>query len=334
MVGFFSVPSKYRKHGVRFEVYFQPFEDVGLFIQGGYADIKNTATSLINLTPSFADAQQIAPQFSEMQIDLINDLLMSSSSANRIFKEQGIEKNSNTQNRCDFRESSFEDLRFSLWGRHIFCLNEFSCDWPPFLFIPFFHLEGSVAPGKRINRMRALALPFGNDGHASIGFTAGFHIDFIETVEIGFHGGVTHFFSRDVDCYRLPSHPTQSGVFPFATAVKLQPGNNHHFAALFHAYRFIGKLSAHVEFVVVNHDEDHITLKPPAQDAALCGINQPAFCVQQQECQTKFMSQFLTTAGNYEISPNLTLGFAVQWPIQQRNAFRSTTVIGTIRGVF
>lgn len=351
-VGFFSVPTHYRKHGVRFELCFQPHVDFGFFIQGGYADIKNTATQFINLTPycdpCVGPCNQMfdqpepgnsflptTPQFTCSVVQLVNDLLMSASSANRIFREQGIERRSNTQNRCDFRESSFEDLRFSVWLRHIFQLNQYNCEWPELALIPFFNAEGSIALEKTVNTMRALAVPFGNNGHNSIAFTGGFHIDFYETVEIGFHGGATFFSSRNVSNYRLPTHETQSGVFPFATNVKLQPGNNHHFEVMLHAYRFLGKLSGHVAFVFVNHDEDKITITDPElRDAKSPKTWEPVFRVEQQECLTKFTSQFLTTAGNYEISPNISLGFAVQWPIQQRNAFRSTTVIGSIKGTF
>ncbi|MEX0939815.1 MAG: hypothetical protein WDZ41_00470 [Candidatus Babeliales bacterium] len=332
-VGFFTVPIKYRKNGVRFEVCVQPHPDFGLMLQGGYVEIKQTLTDFIDLTPSFTETmflegvqEGLAPQFTEEQINLIQDLLMSASSANRIFREQGIEKRSNTVNVCDFRESSFEDLRFSLWARHVFQLNKCCCDWPEFLLIPFFNFEGSIPGSRKLDRMNFLAAPFGNNGHYSLGFTSGFHIDFIETLEIGFHGGITHFFARDVDKYRLPNDPTQSGVFPFATDVRLQPGRNSHFSVSIHAFRFLDKLSAWAEFVVVNHDEDHITLKDPS----LASI----FEVRQQECLTKFASQFITTTMNYEISPNLSLGFAAQWPLQQRNAYRSTTILGTIKGIF
>lgn len=233
-------------------------------------------------------------------------------------------------------KAAFEDLRFSVWLRHIFQLNQYSCEWPELALIPFFHFEGSIALERRVNTMRALAVPFGNNGHNSIAFTGGFHIDFYDTIEIGFHGGATYFTPRNVTNYRLPTHETQSGVFPFATDVKLQPGNNHHFEVLLRAYRFIGKLSGHVGFVVVNHAEDSITILNETlrdqSDPSM--VNNPLFKVGQQECLTKFMSSFLTTAGNYEISPNISLGFAVQWPIQQRNAFRSTTVLGTIKGTF
>ncbi len=86
-VGFFSVPIKYRKHGVRFEVCFQPFTDFGVVVQGGYADLKQTATGFINLTPpctpcfppmcnnEIANFLPQSPQFTCSVVTQINELL-------------------------------------------------------------------------------------------------------------------------------------------------------------------------------------------------------------------------------------------------------------------
>lgn len=350
LIGYFSAPFKYRKHGVRFEASFAPTEDIGFVVQGGYADIKQTVTLLENLgieTNENGAMMSVDPPvppcgFTEENIELINCLLMTPSNYVKIFEEQKLDRPKNSENICDFRKGSFEDLRFGVWLRHIFQVNKCSCDWAEFLFIPFFVFEAQVAIEKPRDRELLLSVPFGNDGHNAIGFTSGFHIDFFETVEIGFHGGITQFFGRNIDKYRLPTHRTQSGIYPFSTDVYVKPGNNHHMSVLFHAYRFVDKLSGFVEFVFVNHDEDRITIRDPearmlSDYPSTCNPGQSEellFRVQQQECLTKFTSQFLTTGANYEISPNLSLGFAVQWPIQQRNAYRSTTIIGTIQASF
>lgn len=342
MIGYFSAPIKYRKHGIRFEASFQPIEDVGFVVQGGYADIKQTLTLLENLGADVMIEQgENRCGFTRENVALINCLLMTPSNYVKIFEEQKLDRPKNSENICDFRKGSFEDFRFGAWIRHIFEINRcLPCDWPELLFIPFFNFEAQLAIEKPRDRTLLLSAPFGNDGHNAIGFTSGFHMDFFETVEIGFHGGITHFFGKHIEKYRLPTHRTQSGIYPFATDVFVQPGNNHHFAVLFHAYRFVDRLSAFIEFVFVNHDEDKITIcDPEARELAEnpdnpISIELGVFRVPQQECLTKFTSQFLTTGANYEISPSLSLGFAVQWPIQQRNAYRSTTIIGTLKGTF
>lgn len=328
LVGFASAPIRYRKHGIRFESALQPHEDIGLLIQGGYADIKQTLTVLTNLGKS---ATASGCGLTDPFIATVNCILMTHSAYTAIFKQQFLDDCTNTQNVCDFRKGSFEDLRFSVWLRHIFQANcGRECDWPAFLFTPFLFFEAALGLSVDQDFTKLLSLPFGNNRHNSLGFTAGFTIDFIDTIEIGFHGGITHFTGRDLKNYRLPTHPTQSGIFPFATDIHLKPGSNHHFACSMHAYRFLGKMSAWVEFEYMNHAQDSITIL----DEGLRTADPAIFIPCQRECMSKFTALFLTTVLNYEISPNFMLGFGVQWPLQQRNSYRSTTVLGTLRATF
>jgi hypothetical protein len=117
----------------------------------------------------------------------------------------------------------------------------------------------------------------------------------------------------------------QKGIYPFPTTVKRTPGINGNFGILFHAYHFLDCLSFHAEYAFIRHCEDKIKV-----------LNDPinAFRPRQLECLTKWTSQMLTTAFNYDISPNLILGVGAQWPTRQRNAYRSTTLFGSIIGTF
>jgi len=258
-------------------------------------------------------------------IQQVETLLMSSTQADEIFRQIGLET-------CDFEEDSVEDIRYFVWWRHPFEICNFDyCCASPLLFIPFVQLEGTIPTAKKQNRRKAFALPFGNDGHASIGATAGFHLDFFDTIEFGFLGGYTYFFPRTIDLFRLPNSTQQSGVFPCATTVKKTPGHNSIFGVLFHAYRFLDCFSFYAEYDYIHHTEDTIEID---ESSPAFGQNPPAFIPRQSECLSKWRVQVLNTALNYEISPNLTIGLAVQWPMTQRNAYRSTTVLGSLIATF
>ncbi len=312
-IGFFEVPLRYRKTGMRFEISVQPFEDFGFTFQSGFAEMKQTLTQFVDLTPTAT----LYDGFTLALTTSIETFLMNPPQNILTFTGQGLEV-------CDFRSTSFEDVRLFVWWRHVFEANACNCEWPHFLFIPFVNFETSLPTAKRQERRKAFALPFGNDGHVSLAATAGFHIDFIETVEIGFYGGVTHFLPRNIANFRLPTSIIQSGVFPFSTEVRRKPGRNINYGLLFNAYRFLDKFSFFAEYAVISHGEDTIKLVNP----------DPAFIPRQQECLSKFSVHLLNTALNYEISPNFTLGVAVQWPLVQRNAYRTTTVLGTIQVTF
>lgn len=362
-VGYFAVPIKYRKIGVRLEISVQPWEDFGLTLQGSISEIRQSVSDLIDLTGTAVSKNQVPEEFlkdipsvdfnpkphrctytfsetdSTTPYDQIQQNLMETHNAHLIFKQLGLDD-------CNFEETGFEDARLFAWWRHPYIINQFKDEneWPLFILIPSAQFNVVLPCGKKMNRSLLYSLPFGNDGHTSIGFDVGLAFDFIRTIEIAFLAGMMHFFPRNVSKYRLPTSSIQSGIFPFATDVKVQPGNNFNFVATMSARRFLDKLSAHVEWVFVKHETDELTLLNPDQkfNAGFVGCPleastitaKEAFLVEDAECCTKFVSQFVNAALNYDISPNMTLGLMAQFPVAQRNAYRSTTFLGTFRVTF
>lgn len=371
-IGYFSVPIHYRKVGVRFEASFQPFANFGVTVQAGVSEIRQTVTGLIDNTPnvppentpnqngvSSSCPNTLCPGqpfdnnfFRNIPVKIddsysicalcepnlctetshtsilttsactnpyleIESQLMQACDASLIFHQIGL-------NDCNFEKTSFEDVRFIFWWREIFEINRDRCSWAYFLFTPSLEFNFVIPTAKKKERRQLYSLPFGNDGHWSVGFDAGISIDFVETVEIAFYGGMNYFLPTCVKYYRIPTNICQQGIFPFATNVHVSPGNNFNWRAVFNAYHLVDRVSAYVDWVFVKHEEDKICLNK----------FDPAFLVEQAECTTKFTSQFVDASIYYDISPNLQLGVMAQFPVAQRNAYRSTTYLGTFRYVF
>lgn len=324
--GFFTIPIKYRKKGCRFEFDAMICHDVGIRFQAGVADINMTHTAqalpisaalpngqtadFINLTPCPIDFRCMNPNNPNITADNINACLMCK--VREIAKELCL----NIEN---FHEVSAEDVRAAIFWRHAFPINmnRIDRDWAPFLFIPFAIVEGSLAAGKPKDPSKMFAVPFGSDGHNAVGFTTGFNIDFTETVEIGAEAGFDHFFSRDFCKFHIPNSKLQSGIYPFATDVNVQPGNNWHFGAKLSAYHFLDRLSFYLQYVIVHHDHDRITLKHP----------DPAFKPEILERRSFWKNQLFNAAFNYDISPNISLGVLWQAPFKQQNTYRATTLM-------
>lgn len=370
-IGFFGVPIHYQKIGARVQFDWLLFCDIGLTIQGGVSEIRQTVTGLIDRTQNIAtENEQISypsgncPSplcpgqpfennfFRNIPILLpnnsysfcdncdpnlcgeenpdngltssctnpyieIENQLMQASKASEIFRQIGFDD-------CNFEKTSFEDVRFILWWRHIYEINRDRCSWAYFLLMPSLEFNFVIPAAKPKERKELYSLPFGNDGHWSVGFDSGIDIDFVETVEIAFYGGLNYFFERRIKHYNLPTDVYQQGVFPFFAPVDVTPGLNFNFRAVFNAYHFVDRLSAFAEYVFVKHEQDRIKLVNP----------DPAFIIKQAECPTKFVSQFVNTSLYYDISPNIQLGLFAQFPVAQRNAYRSTTYMGTFRALF
>jgi len=354
-LGYVSVPIKYTKMGIRLQIEAQPFVDFGLTLQAGISEIRQTVTGYINRTdllldsvpqlessgdPSvqpfpnnpfrnipaiidneFQDCKTDTPMFPvcTTPFDQIQANLMPGDQIHQIFLDLGVDD-------CNFERTSFEDVRLIAWWRHIYEVNETREEdcWAHFLIIPSVSFNVIMPAAKPRDRNRLYSLPFGNDRHWSIGGDAGLALDFSDTVEIAAGGGFNYFFARDVSVYRIPNDPHQQGFFPFATPVRVKPGFNFNFGAALHAHWFIDRLSATAEWVMVKHEEDDIELLTP----------DPAFFPRQAECITKFTVHVINAALNYDISPNLAIGALAQFPISQRNAYRSTTFLATFRAVF
>jgi hypothetical protein len=370
-IGYFSVPIKYRKIGVRFEFNAQPFCDFGFTLQGGVSEIRQTVERLIDRSPNagpepnpaldsmpcpvalcggqpfennfyrnipvllpspvnnsyYTDCNTCAPSECDMTeptgiqctnpYQEIENQLMVSTKASLIFNQIGL-------NDCNFEATSFEDVRVIFWWRHIFEINKDRCSWAYFLLTPSVEFNFIVPSAAKKKRKQLYSVPFGNDGHWSVGFDAGISLDFVETVEIAFYGGLNYFLPRDHHNYRMPTSVFQQSIFPFAASVKVKPGFNFDWKIVFNAYHFVDRLSAYADYVLVKHEADRISLLTPNS----------AFLISKAECTTKFTSQFVNAALYYDISPNIQLGALAQFPVAQRNAYRSTTYLGTFHIVF
>jgi len=309
--GFFSFPIKYRKRGVRFEMAALVAKNFGVRIQTGVSTIRQVREETLNLTnPSTFDP--ITPTVTKPNVEaLLMDQL------DTIAEEIGIDM-------CDFVQTSLEEVRFNVFWRQAFEINkEADSEWAKFLIIPYVEAGGSASPGKKDSERRFFAAPFGNNTHPSVGFSAGINLDFLETIEIGGEVGYTHFFTK---CFfrPVPNNKFQTNLYPFSTNVSVSPGDNWFFGARIAAYHFIDKLSMFFEWYVLDHQKDRICLAHP----------DPAFVPEVLECSSSFKVKLGNAGFNYDLSPNIGLGFLWQIPFSQRNAYRSSTLMAGFNVTF
>ena len=318
--GFFSVPLKYRKRGVRLELAADIYAGFGITLQTGIVSMTQTNTGFIDLTTCTPSDCQFDP--TPITGQMVETYLISQ--LKTIAKEIKLDLG----NYC---ETSVEEVRINLFWRRGFEINANDQEWPHFLLIPFFTVGGTVSPGSE-NRItdggfnKAFFAPFGNNDHSGVGFTSGLDIDFIESIELGAEVGMTYFFKRSFEKFRLPTNEFQTTIYPFTTDVSLLPGFNWHFGAKIAAFHFLGRLSGYLQYIQMEHKQDEITLKKCEDE----GIFLPT----QLENISGFKAKFINAALNYDISPNIGLGLFWQAPISQRNSYRSSTILVSFNATF
>lgn len=313
-LGFFTFWEKYRKRGLRVEASGNIGAGFVAQVQAGFASIRQVNENTVNRTTD----STFDPETTTLSKENVNTFLMNQ--LNAIADEIDI-------GMCDFIETSLEDIRFNLYWRQFFPVNEDAeSSWARFLAIPYFELSGAFSPVKGDNHREFFAAPFGSNKHSSVGLTAGINLDFIETIEIGGEVGFTHFFKRNFCNYPVPNSEFQQNLYPYTTEVSIQPGENWYFCARLAAFHFLDRLSMHFEWYVLDHQKDHIDVLEDDPDHA--------FLPEVLECRSTFKVKLGNIGLNYDFSPNFNVGLLWQIPFSQRNAYRSSTIMAGLNITF
>lgn len=318
LCGFFDVQTKYKARGFRFDWSFQIVGDIGLMIEGGLSDICYTVRQFNDLTSQAGKLCGTGDDCPSCDTCNVQQYLMCPLKV--IAQEIGLDI-------CNFHKNFLEDFRAHLYWRHAYEINysqKEGEDWPEMLLMPFLVASASAATGTRKEPNKAFGLSTGNNDHNAVGFTAGLMLDFVDTIEIGAEGGFTHFFEHDFCNYRVPNSLCQSGIYPFTTDVCINPGHNWHFAATLNARHFLDRLSFYFQYVIVQHQKDSIKVKN----------GDTAFKPELLEKISDWKYQGANIGFNYDISPDISIGFLWQAPLQQQRVFRNTTVMFSFNATY
>lgn len=233
----------------------------------------------------------------------------------------------------NYHKIGIEDLRIQLYWRHLYVVNEESDVYHRLIFMPFGMIGVGIPMEKAAPPYKPFAVPIGNNGHTSIGAIGGFTLDFPDSIEFAATAGITHFFSHEFSNVRLPTNVYEGAIFPYKADIKREPGLTWHVSIAMNSYRFLENLSVWAEYMIESHAQDKIhvcrSFIPSTSKYFKKG-----FIDEYTETLTKWEVHLFNFGFNYDLSANLSIGFFWQAPVKQRNAYRSTTVMGTISFVY
>jgi len=361
--GAFSMPIEYRKQGFRWELNFNWGDYVGLTVQSGFANIKQkflsaytgqTSVGQTNYGPySISNVPNVCTSTSPTPCPTIAPLsslyyalnkagspqISPNADAQALFNSQ-ISNNlenilnpdcGHNQGICSFDQYSVEDIRFFLTVKYPYDVIRGDRDidgdnWPYMIFTPYAYIAGTAPVAKKIDYRNLLSLPFGNNGHGSIGGAGGMTFDFVESIEVGFEGGVTYFFPR-TECNKpFPTHKLQRVLYPFSTDVRTSPGLNGHFKAMMDAYQFLPHVNFWFVYEIIEHRQDCFKV---------CDSTKAQYFVPGiLECKSDWRAQFFNAGLSFDIQPGMQASIAWQQPITPRNAYYPVGLIGSINFMF
>ncbi len=233
----------------------------------------------------------------------------------------------------NYHKVGLDDLRLLLYWRHIYIINEDDERYPRVLFMPFAEVGVGIPMEKYQPTNKPFAVAIGNNNHTYTGGTAGFTIDFLDTIDLTFSGGFSYFFPHEYCNFRLPTSPFESGIFPYTADVNIRPGPTWYFNFGMHAWHFLDNLSIWAEYCIVSHAQDKIDICRSFIPAGSCYFA-TGFLVERAEALSKWESHVVNVGLNYDLSDNFQFGAFWQAPAKQRNTYRQGTIMGTISFIY
>ncbi len=384
--GAFSLPLDYKKYGMRAELAWELSNSIGLTIQTGFVNIQQTSSGLISISDGSqtcvtanAGTTSAVTTCSTDESGLwgqlyrvIDDTTLPDTTAQGYFNQyfaNNVDEIFDSEcglniNTCNFDAYSIEDVRCILSFKHTYDLDRYTehdndpDNWSDMLFTPYAWVGTSLPTAKEQCYKKLLSLPFGNNGHYSLGGGVGFMFDFLDSIEVGFEGGGTYFFERCIH-RPVPNHPLQLVVYPYSTDVKVQPGFNWHFKANMNAYQFMNHVSFWATYEFIEHKKDHYCLSNSsnnnvtkkinyilqtpetstqtctnAEPVSLGTIEEQIFYPELLNCNSSWRAQFINLSLVFDIQPGMQASFVWQQPISPKNAYYPVSIMGSFTFMF
>lgn len=358
--GFFDVPMAYRKYGFRFEGDLAiPCTDFGIRIQFGVSNIRQDATfvdrtcaalgTTCNVTPPICTDTSESATCPANPCCIINDLGSCSCKTlvmNGVMRQANVIFDTLGYDPRYFCKTQPENINFALYWAHCYELNigsENSC-WSHATLAPYLVGEVDIPLCEAQDTNFLFSMPFANNIHRGYGFTGGFTLNFIETIEIAFDAGFTKYSEAFYSAYPVPTNALQQGIYPRKADLTKRPGATWSFGATMAAYNFISCLSCFIQYRLLKHSQDHfcivrpIPITPPPGNCPIPG-NAPCpadnfvasnICLDTLKQRSEWSSSFVDVHFTYNVSEHVALGFVWQAPVKQIQAYRPTTIMGSL----
>jgi len=307
--GTFTVGVDYEKVGFRFELDLSMAGGFGLTIKSGAVDLRQTPT-FYEMTRS--DGVDDA-------LDNYLDMLMTPSVRDAMLAEVGL-------NLDRYQTTVFEDTFAQLYWSNRFKLNDKE-DHHVVTVAPYVGAGIWIPTGKKKDIGRAFSMPTGHDGFWGVTLEGAINFDFPGTVVVNIGGAMTVFETKN-QIRRVPNHVLQSGVYPWVAKVRRRFGTAWNCSFSLMSNDILDNLSVFFDYIYARHEKDSITMK---EDSA---SRNDLFYPGRLEDDSLWKAQVVQLGFNYQVSPNLGIGFAGQTHISGMRVYKTHTVMGTITFTF
>jgi len=314
--GHYSTQLDYEKLGVRATIDYAFGSGLGLMVNCGVAQYRGTPSFISNPTGTGTSVTAAVLTSGTVE-EAINDYLLIKAKRELIETELGI----------DFSgvdTTGAEDASVELYWRRCFKMKDAEGDHV-LTAIP--SLAASVtfptAKKKKVGKIFDIAL--GNDGFYAFTGQGEIMLDFPGMVQFGIGGSVTLFNEDDIGLQHVPTSEYQFIAYPWKISVTKRPGTLWRIYTTMQAHHFIDYISCYFNYEYVVHEKDSLTLS---------GTNKSSFLAAKLAKDGEYSAQVFHVGLDFEVTPALKLGVAVQSVFSGKQVWKSSTIAGSLAFVF
>ncbi len=225
-------------------------------------------------------------------------------------------------------QSHAEDIHANLFWQYGFdCCgedNSLNCIIAPYLACGIW-----LPTGAEKDETKMFSIPTGNNGNAGFTLDAQINIIFPQMLHFGLGGGLLVSLEHSQMVMPIPTHPCQSGIFPWKAAARIRPGITWYVNASMKA-EFLKYLHFYGDYIFTEHLKDDISLCE--DDATRANAFKEG--ITRLERHSCWRNQQIHIGAEYEICPALSLGLGLQGHIRGVLTYHLTNVMGTVRFTF
>ena len=125
---------------------------------------------------------------------------------------------------------------------------------------PYFAIGVTLPTAEKKNASKLFDLALGNDGFYGFSAQGELSFDFPGMIRFGFGAAVTLYNQDTIGKQFVPTSEYQETLYPWKTTVTKRPGTLWKAYATIKAHHFIDYMSCYVNYILVAHEKDSITL--------------------------------------------------------------------------
>lgn len=313
---YFSVPSKIEAKGVRLNARLPLFLGFTL----------SAKTGLIHYTrsPKYLDLTYSTSEDGTIINPSGNDITIANQFFTNWTQFEGIAKDINLS-LDPYSHTGWEDTMLELDWSAPFALekkNKHIVTLTPAITV------GATFPTGSVKDERSLfSVSTGNNGHFGLLLRADCCIEFSAGTGFDVGGDILFLNKKNEKNVRIPTSWSQSGIYPWQIDIERQPGITWSLHAGMIGKYFMDSVSCFINYVYTSHEKDKIEVDKADSRYA-------AFVPEKSEKESSWEAQMVNFGFDYEVTPELAIGFGAQVPLTGARILRTTTLMGTLRLVF